>query len=104
MIAESQLRKKIGMPPIFPYRDKLVDMKTTVEIPDELFREARLYAARNGIPLREVVERGVRLVLTGKAPAAKRFRLKSITVKGEGLAPGNDWPMIRSMIYEGHGG
>jgi hypothetical protein len=81
-----------------------MDMKTTVEMPDELFREARLYAARNGIPLREVVERGVRMVVTGKTPAAKPFRLKTITVKGEGLDPASDWSTIRSMIYEGHGG
>jgi hypothetical protein len=41
-------------------------MKTTAEMPDELFREALLYAARNGISLQEVVERGVRIVVPAR--------------------------------------
>jgi hypothetical protein len=79
-------------------------MKTTVEIPDALFREFKEYAARHGIPMREVLERGLRLVLSGAPPAGRRFRLKTITTQGEGLACGEDWSTIRSLIYEGHGG
>ena len=78
-------------------------MKTTVEIPDQLFREAKEYAARQGIPLREVIERGVSM-LVGGAPAGQRqFRLKTITTKGKG-AISEDWSTIRSIIYDGHGG
>ena len=77
-------------------------MKTTVEIPDELFRKAKEYAAREGIPLREVFERGLRLALEPAPP--RRFRLKTVTTKGEGLACDADWSVIRSLIYEGHGG
>lgn len=40
-------------------------MKTTVEVPDGLFREAKAYAARHGMPVREVFELGLRLVLEG---------------------------------------
>jgi hypothetical protein len=79
-------------------------VKTTVEIPDRLFREAKEYAARHGVPIREVVERGLRMVLEGSSPPRKRFRLKTITTKGQGLASGTDWNAIRSLIYEGHGG
>ena len=42
-------------------------MKTTVDVPDGLFREAKAYAARNGMPVREVFELGLRLVLEGAA-------------------------------------
>jgi hypothetical protein len=42
-------------------------MKTTVEIPDGLLREAKVYAACNGIPVREVFELGLRMVLEGSA-------------------------------------
>ena len=79
-------------------------MKTTVEIPDPLFREAKAFAARNGIPLREVFERGLETVLRRSKPAERRFRLKTITTKGEGLVCQDDWGTIRSLIYEGHGG
>ena len=79
-------------------------VKTTVEIPDALFREAKEYAAREGIPLREVFERGVQWVLSGSPPARRRFRLKTVTTKGEGLACEADWSAIRARIYEGRGG
>lgn len=79
-------------------------MKTTVEIPDALFREAKQFAAREGVPLRDLFERGLRMVLHGRPPSSRRFRLRTVTTKGEGLACAEDWATIRSMIYEGHGG
>jgi hypothetical protein len=80
-------------------------MKTTVEIPDALFREAKEYALRHGIPVRVVIERGLRSVVAGAPPAGRRrFRLKTVTTKGRGLACGEDWSTVRSLIYEGHGG
>jgi hypothetical protein len=79
-------------------------MKTTVELPDALFREAKAFAARHGIPVREVLERGLRMVLEGQPAGRQRFRLKTVTTQGEGLACETDWSVIRSLIYEGHGG
>jgi hypothetical protein len=79
-------------------------MKTTVEIPDALLREAKEYAARQGVPMRELIETGLRLVLERKPSSRPRFRLKTITTKGEGLICDGDWSTIRSLIYEGHGG
>jgi hypothetical protein len=79
-------------------------MKTTVEIPDSLFRQAKAYAASHGIPLREVIETGLRMVLEGQPPAGRKFRLKTITTKGHKLVCDGDWETIRSLIYEGHGG
>ncbi len=43
---------------------------------DELFRRAKIFAASRGIPLKEVVERGVRLALDKPEPARKRVRVK----------------------------
>jgi Bacterial antitoxin of type II TA system, VapB len=79
-------------------------MKTTVEIPDRLFREAKAYAATHGISLREVIEAGLRELLEGRSSGGGRFRLKTVTTKGEGLACDSDWNTIRSLIYEGQGG
>ncbi len=76
-------------------------MKITVEIPDGLFRQANAYAAGNGLSLREVFERGVRM-LVEDSPAAGRFRLKTITTKGEGRLS-DDWAGIRAAIYEAAG-
>jgi hypothetical protein len=41
-------------------------MKTTVELPDDLYRRAKIEAARRGNKLKDLVEQGLRLVL--KAP------------------------------------
>ncbi len=79
-------------------------MKTTVEIPDALLREAKEYAARQGIPLRQVFERGLQAVVGRSSPAVRRFRLRTVTTSGEGLVCDGDWHTIRSLIYEGHGG
>lgn len=79
-------------------------MKTTVEIPDDLFREARLYAVRNGVPLHKLIARGLRMVVAPKTPANAKFRLKTFTTRGEGLICDDNWSTIRSLIEEGHGG
>jgi len=52
-------------------------MKLTVEIPDELFREAEAKAARNGSKLKDLVADGLRLVLVkgSSAPRQVRFPL-----------------------------
>jgi hypothetical protein len=78
-------------------------MKTTVEIPDPLFRQAKAYAASHGMSLREVFETGLRAVLEDQPSAGKPFRLKMITSKGR-LVCDDNWETIRSLLYEGHGG
>lgn len=46
-------------------------MKTTVEIPDDLFRQAKAQAALRGIRLRDLVEYGLRLAVeTPQMPAS----------------------------------
>jgi hypothetical protein len=56
------------------------------------------------MPVREVFELGLRMVLEGPPGNRRRFRLKTVTTKGEGVSGDGDWNTIRSLIYEGHGG
>jgi hypothetical protein len=79
-------------------------MKTTVEISDTLLRQAKEYAARHGISMREVFEQGLRTTIKRSTQSSRSFRMKSVTTDGEGLVCGDDWGTIRSLIYEGHGG
>jgi hypothetical protein len=44
-------------------------MRTTVDIPDELFRRAKSEAALRGRKLKDLVEEGLRLVLKNEQPA-----------------------------------
>ena len=55
-------------------------MRTTIDLPDPLFKEAKSAAALRGISLRDVVEEALRRSLqphAGRKPAAARGRLGS---------------------------
>ena len=82
-------------------------MKTTIDIADPLFREARRLAEDRGTTLRAVVESALRREIEASRTRRKRFRLRNVSVRGKGVKPGIDlsnWDQIRSLIYEGHGG
>jgi len=64
-------------------------IKTTVEIPDELFVAAKRAAASQRTTLRTLVERGLRSELRGARPAKTPARIKWVTVDG-GLPKGLD--------------
>ena len=48
-------------------------MKTTIEIPDQLFREAKAAAALSGIPLKTFFAEALRERLRSKTSAAPRW-------------------------------
>jgi hypothetical protein len=81
-------------------------MKTTLDIPAPLLREARKLAARKRTTLRALVERGLRRVIA-EDKRRPRFRLRDGSFKGRGLQPGlrsAGWEQLRDLIYEGRGG
>ena len=61
-------------------------MKTTLDIPDPLLREARKVAERERTTLRALVEQGLRRVLADKQRRPV-FRLRKASFKGQGLHP-----------------
>lgn len=79
-------------------------MKTTVELPDALLREAKRVALRERTTVRALIERGLRAVLKGK-PAAG-FKLREASFRGDGLVAGrslSDWETIRDLSYSERG-
>jgi len=78
-------------------------VKTTVEISDSLLRDAKRYAAARELTFRQVLEIGLRTLLTEGKSAKKPFRLKLASFRGDGLARDYSWPEIRSVIYQGRG-
>lgn len=51
-------------------------MKTTIEVDDELFRQAKVLAAQRGITLRELLQAGLKLAMAEEMKAAARARIK----------------------------
>jgi hypothetical protein len=63
-------------------------MKITIDLNDELMRQAEKKAADDGVTLRDVVEDALRRYLAEK-PGPSGYKLKWTTEKGE-LMPGVD--------------
>ena len=81
-------------------------MKTTVEIPDELFNEVRRIAAEEQTTLRTLIEEGLSEVVQRRANT-RRFKMRDASFKGgTGLQPefaDCDWSRIGDAIYDGRG-
>jgi hypothetical protein len=80
-------------------------MKTTIELPDELIRQARRVARQEGATLRALVEEGLQRSLEARRQAVHR-QLDFPTYGGSGLTEefqGALWSRIRDDIYREHG-
>lgn len=81
-------------------------MKTTVDIANGLFEEAKKIARRDKTTLKALIEEGLRRVVEEKK-RQKKFRLKKASFKGKGLShefKDASWDEIRKEIYKGRGG
>lgn len=75
--------------------------KTTVELPDELLRQAKSLAVEQRTTLRALVERGLRAVVGRREPGG--FTLRDGSVPGDGLRPefrDAGWERVRDEIYD----
>jgi len=80
-------------------------MKTTVELPDNLLREAKRIAVREKTTVRALIERGLRSVISGHR-GSNRFVLRKAAFRGDGLVAGRslrDWDAIRDLTYSERG-
>jgi len=76
-------------------------MKTTVELPDELVREAQELARAEGTTMKSVLEEGLRTVIA-RHRHAQGFTLRDASVNGRGLRPDvaeAGWAKIRELSY-----
>ena len=78
-------------------------VKTTVEIADSLFKEAKSVAESAGVSLRELIEEGLRTVVEDRRKQRQCFTLRDGSFRGRGLQADLSWPDIRRTIYQGRG-
>lgn len=62
-------------------------MKTTIEIPEALFRQAKARAALEGLALRDLFVRGLQLALQNPSPTSTGKRAKFPLIHAAGTAP-----------------
>jgi len=61
------------------------EMKTTVEIPEEVYRRAKALAALQGRKLKELVEEGLRLVIESPRKRRRAASLAELTRNVRGI-------------------
>ena len=77
-------------------------MKTTIDVHDELLTRAKRYARETGVPLRAVMEEGIRLVLSGPE-SAEPYRMPDLSVgdpNGEDPLEAYSWQDLSEIIHE----
>lgn len=76
-------------------------MKTTIEIQDALFEQAKRYARRSRRSLRAIIEEGLRRVLTDSQPAAGYEVPDASVGDPDGIDPleAMSWQDLRAEIY-----
>jgi hypothetical protein len=60
-------------------------MKTTIELPDELYRKAKATAALNGRKLKDLVEEGLRRVLEAPRKGRRQRSLAALMAEARGM-------------------
>jgi hypothetical protein len=81
-------------------------MKITLEIATPLLKEAKALARSERTTLGELVERGLRHVLS-EHRQRRPFKLRDLSFEGQGLQPDaarHSWEELRAGAYEGCGG
>ena len=81
-------------------------MKTTVELPVGLLREAKRLAVRERTTVKALIEKGLRAEVQARATRRSGFKLRRAGFRGDGLVSGRslrDWDAIRDLAYSERG-
>jgi plasmid stability protein len=76
-------------------------MRTTINLDDELLKEAKRVAAASGRSLTDFVEEALRERLARREAQRKRERVSLPTFTGEGVRPGvdlGDWASVLDIM------
>ena len=81
-------------------------MKTTVEIVDPLFRQAKAVASKDGLTFRDLVEEGLRAVVEARTRnVSEPFCLRDGSFRnGHGLQTGLEWTDLTTLACDDEGG
>jgi predicted transcriptional regulator len=60
-------------------------MKTTIEVPDDLYRRAKSIAALSGRKLKDLVEEGLRLVVESPRKSGRKRGLADLMKRARGV-------------------
>ena len=60
-------------------------MKTTVDLPDDLYRQAKAAAARRGSTLKELIQEGLRLAIQRSRRPPPRRSLAALMKRARGI-------------------
>jgi hypothetical protein len=81
-------------------------MKTTIDIADPLFEQAKQLASRHSTTFKAIVEASLRRYLEQESSVSRPFKLRDCSVGGNGVHEGiveGDWTEISRLVYEGRG-
>ena len=81
-------------------------MRTSIDIPDSLFRRAKKLAHERKTSLRALLLEGLSEILQRERPAATRYQMKDCSFGAGGLVEGLEWTdsdRLRDLTYEGRG-
>jgi hypothetical protein len=77
-------------------------VRTSFDLPDSLLAEAKRLANKRKVPLRELIEEGLRMVLAQQRKSAQPFRIKDCSYGSLGLVEGlswGDWDRMLELTY-----
>jgi hypothetical protein len=77
-------------------------MRTSFDLPDPLLAEAKILANKRKVPLRDLIEEGLRMVLAQQRKSAKPFKIKDCSYGSLGLVEGltwGDWDRMSELTY-----
>ena len=81
-------------------------MKTSVELSPNILKRAKEYAKQRGVTSSSGTSLFLRRFLDDQPKSSSTFRLRDVSVGGQGVVPGlqeGEWDTVRDRIYEGRG-